>query len=189
MGHGASVQQRGQAVLGRRHAGARESLSVRTVRRHSAREPQARHACRVVGRTSARDRTRAAAHGGRRRARVRGARVLGVLAVLIAVGGVEGIAKLHKLGFGVAVDGMTMDLLPYVRLNKLNTEIIKIHLFREHVALLQDDDCVKALRELDINKIVLDYIKGVLDARPHTRQEKQAEPIFNKQSARSYPCI
>ena len=67
---------------------------------------------------------------------------------------VEGIAKLHKLGFGVAVDGMTMDLLPYVRLNKLNTEIIKIHLFREHVALLQDDDCVKALRELDINKIV-----------------------------------
>ena len=49
---------------------------------------------------------------------------------------------------------MTMDLLPYVRLNKLNTEIIKIHLFREHVALLQDDDCVKALRELDINKIV-----------------------------------
>ncbi|MEO0391956.1 MAG: EAL domain-containing protein [Pseudomonadota bacterium] len=67
---------------------------------------------------------------------------------------VEAITKLHKLGFGVAIDGMTLDLLPYVRLNKLNTEIIKIHLFREHVALLQDDECVKALRQLPPEKIV-----------------------------------
>lgn len=67
---------------------------------------------------------------------------------------VEAIAKLHRLGFGVAIDGMTLDLLPYVRLNKLNTELIKIHLFRDHVALLQDDECVKALRQLPPEKIV-----------------------------------
>ena len=41
----------------------------------------------------------------------------------------------------------------------------------------------KPVTRADINKIVLDYIKGVLDARPHTIQEKQAEPIFNKQWA------
>jgi len=67
---------------------------------------------------------------------------------------VAAISKLHELGFGVAVDGMTLDLLPYVRLNRLKTELIKIHLFREHVALLQDDECVKALRQLPVEKIV-----------------------------------
>lgn len=67
---------------------------------------------------------------------------------------VEAITKLHRLGFGVAIDGMTLDLLPYVRVAKLNTELIKIHLFRDHVQLLQDDECVKALRQLPPEKIV-----------------------------------
>ena len=38
----------------------------------------------------------------------------------------------------------------------------------------------KPVTRADINKIVLDYIKNVLNARPHTIQEKQDEPMFNK---------
>ena len=67
---------------------------------------------------------------------------------------VAAIAKLHEMGFSVAIDGITLDMLPYVRLNRFKTELIKIHLFRDHVRLLQDDACIKAIRQLPIEKIV-----------------------------------
>jgi EAL domain-containing protein (putative c-di-GMP-specific phosphodiesterase class I) len=64
------------------------------------------------------------------------------------------IEKLRKLGFGVIVDGLTLELLPYVRVNKFDTDLIKIHLGRHDVRMLGDDACIKAIRRLQLDKLV-----------------------------------
>lgn len=64
------------------------------------------------------------------------------------------IAKLRRLGFGVIVDGLTLELLPYVRVNKFDADLIKIHLGRHDVRMLGDDACIKAIRRLPLDKLV-----------------------------------
>ena len=64
------------------------------------------------------------------------------------------IARLRGLGCGVIVDGMTLDLLPYVRVNRFDFDLLKIRLPRLEIGRLMDDSCVMALRRLPHEKIV-----------------------------------
>jgi EAL domain-containing protein (putative c-di-GMP-specific phosphodiesterase class I) len=67
---------------------------------------------------------------------------------------IEAIKWLQEHHFSVAIDGLSLDLLPFIRAERLKTELIKIHLQRDHIRLLRDEDCLKALRRLPIERIV-----------------------------------
>jgi EAL domain-containing protein (putative c-di-GMP-specific phosphodiesterase class I) len=64
------------------------------------------------------------------------------------------IGRLRGNDFGVVVDGMTLDLLPYVRVNRFDCDFLKIHLPRGDIGRMVDDACVKALRSLSRDKVV-----------------------------------
>ena len=67
---------------------------------------------------------------------------------------VDAITWLQERHFSVAIDGLTLDLLPYIRAERLKTELIKIHLQRDHIRLLRDEDCLNALRRLPLERII-----------------------------------
>lgn len=64
------------------------------------------------------------------------------------------ISHLRSIGCGVIVDGMTLDLLPYVRVNRFDFDFLKIHLPRHEIGGLMDNSCIKAIRNLPHEKIV-----------------------------------
>lgn len=75
------------------------------------------------------------------------------------------IERLRGYGFGVIVDGMTLELLPYVRVNRFDCDYLKVHLPRADIAKLMNEDCVKALRSLSREKVVFTRCdtRGALD--------------------------
>ena len=71
---------------------------------------------------------------------------------------VRAIAMIKRDGYKVALDGVTLDLLPYVRLNKFNADLVKIHLNKGFMDLLRQQDCVSALRALAPESIVFSRV-------------------------------
>lgn len=67
---------------------------------------------------------------------------------------VRAISIIKRDGYKVALDGVTLDLLPYVRLNKFNADMLKIHLNKGFMELLRQPDCVSALRSLPPESVV-----------------------------------
>ena len=65
------------------------------------------------------------------------------------------LAALRAAGFGTALDGITLDLLPYTNLHRLDVDYFKIALSPGHMALLKDADCVASLKKLPRGKIIL----------------------------------
>jgi hypothetical protein len=66
----------------------------------------------------------------------------------------EAIDRVRGHGFGIVVDGLTLELLPYVRVNKFDCDFLKIHLPKGDVRKLVNDACIKAIRSLSRDKIV-----------------------------------
>jgi hypothetical protein len=66
----------------------------------------------------------------------------------------EAIDRVRGHGFGIVVDGLTLELLPYVRVNKFDCDFLKIHLPKGDVRKLVDDSCIKAIRSLSRDKVV-----------------------------------
>ena len=66
----------------------------------------------------------------------------------------EAIDRVRGHGFGIVVDGLTLELLPYVRVNKFDCDFLKINLPKGDVRKLVDDACIKAIRSLSRDKIV-----------------------------------
>lgn len=64
------------------------------------------------------------------------------------------IQRLRARRFGVVLDGLTLDLLAYVRVNRFDCDYVKVHMPRDDAAMLLDDDCIKAIRSLPREKVV-----------------------------------
>lgn len=79
---------------------------------------------------------------------------------------VRAIRLLQEQHFSVAIDGLTLDLLPYVRVDRLKTELIKIHVLRDHIRLLRDEECLAALRALPMERLIFSRCdhEGVIQA-------------------------
>lgn len=79
---------------------------------------------------------------------------------------IRAIRALQEQQFSVAIDGLTLDLLPYIRADRLKTELIKIHVLRDHIKLLRDEDCLNALRRLPLERIIFSRCdhEGVIQA-------------------------
>lgn len=69
--------------------------------------------------------------------------------------GRSALVRLHDAGFVLAIDGLTLDLLPFINLDKLGLDIIKVQFHKDQVAALRDPDCIAAIRRLDPTRIVL----------------------------------
>ncbi len=54
----------------------------------------------------------------------------------------------HGLGFDIVVDGITMDMIPYINLSRFRAAFYKILAVREHLALLGQSEHLSALRRL-----------------------------------------
>ncbi len=65
------------------------------------------------------------------------------------------LASLHEAGFGTALDGITLDLLPFTNLHRLDVDYFKIALSPGQMALLKDADCVASLKKLPRGNIIL----------------------------------
>ncbi len=65
------------------------------------------------------------------------------------------ISRLRRNGLGVIVDGMSLELLPYVRVDKLDYDYLKVLLPRERMKLLSSDSRIKALRKLSPDRVIL----------------------------------
>lgn len=64
------------------------------------------------------------------------------------------IQRLRARRFGVVLDGLTLDLLAYVRVNRFDGDFVKIHMPRGDASMLLDEDCIKAVRSLPREKVV-----------------------------------
>ena len=64
------------------------------------------------------------------------------------------IQRLRARKFGVVLDGLTIDLLSYVRVNRFGGDYVKIHMPRGDAAMLLDDACIKAVRSLPRESVV-----------------------------------
>lgn len=65
------------------------------------------------------------------------------------------LAAMHEAGLGTALDGITLDLLPFTNLHRLDVDYFKIALSPGHMSLLKDADCVASLKKLPRGKIIL----------------------------------
>ncbi len=68
---------------------------------------------------------------------------------------VKALAAMREAGFGTALDGITLDLLPFTALHHVNVDYIKIALVPRQMWLLKDADCVASLKKLSRPKIIL----------------------------------
>jgi hypothetical protein len=62
---------------------------------------------------------------------------------------------MREAGFATALDGITLDLLPFVNLHRLDVDYFKIALAPGQMSLLKDPDCVASLKRLPRSKIIL----------------------------------
>ena len=63
-------------------------------------------------------------------------------------------ARLREAGFGIVVDGLHLELLPYLRVNRFACDYLKIRLPQSDVAKLLTPACLKALKALPREKVV-----------------------------------
>lgn len=68
---------------------------------------------------------------------------------------VAALSRLRQVGLGIIVDGMTLELLPYVRVDKLDHDYIKLLLPRDRVKLLASDARIRAVRKLPPDRLIL----------------------------------
>lgn len=68
---------------------------------------------------------------------------------------IAALARLRQAGLGVIVDGMSLELLPYVRADKLDHDYIKLLLPRDRVKLLASDARIRAVRKLPPERLIL----------------------------------
>jgi hypothetical protein len=79
--------------------------------------------------------------------------------------GRRAIARLRDHGFSVLLDGLNFDLLPYLRLDKVDCDLFKVQFNRDNVPLLANEAAIKAIRELPPERIVFSRCdhEGALD--------------------------
>lgn len=79
--------------------------------------------------------------------------------------GRRAIARLRDHGFGVLLDGLNFDLLPYLRLDKVDCDLFKVQFNRDNVPLLANEAAIKAIRELPPERIAFSRCdhEGALD--------------------------
>ena len=65
------------------------------------------------------------------------------------------IRALRAAGLAVALDGVTLDILPITRFQRIELDYIKISFSPTALVHLKDADCVNALREFPREKIIL----------------------------------
>jgi EAL domain-containing protein (putative c-di-GMP-specific phosphodiesterase class I) len=68
---------------------------------------------------------------------------------------VAALKRLRQHGLGIIIDGMSIEFLPYVRIDKLDHDYLKIMLPRETVKLLTSDARIRAVRKLPPGRIIL----------------------------------
>lgn len=68
---------------------------------------------------------------------------------------VKALARMREAGFGVALDGVTFDLLAITNLHRIDVDYVKISLRPSQMWMLKDGDCVAALKKLPRDKIIL----------------------------------
>jgi EAL domain-containing protein (putative c-di-GMP-specific phosphodiesterase class I) len=68
---------------------------------------------------------------------------------------VKMLTAMHEAGFGTALDGITLDLLPFINVHRLEVDYFKIALAPAQMSLLKDADCVASLKRLPRGKIIL----------------------------------
>ncbi len=66
----------------------------------------------------------------------------------------KALAVMREAGFGTALDGITLDLLPLTNLHRVGVDFIKISLAPNLMGMLKDDACVSALKKFPKEKIV-----------------------------------
>ena len=67
----------------------------------------------------------------------------------------KAIKTMREAGFGVALDGIGLDLLTITNLHRVDFDYVKITLSPATMSLLKDADCVAALKRLPRDKIIL----------------------------------
>ena len=67
----------------------------------------------------------------------------------------KALKAMREAGFGIVLDGVTLDLLPLTSLHRVDFDYIKIALAPATMWLLKDGDCVAALKKLPRDKIIL----------------------------------
>ena len=68
---------------------------------------------------------------------------------------VKALTAMREAGFGIALDGVTLDLLAITNLHRVDFDFIKIAITPSTMWLLKDGDCVAALKKLQRDKIIL----------------------------------
>jgi hypothetical protein len=68
---------------------------------------------------------------------------------------VMAFARLRRQGLGIIIDGVSLETLPFVRLDKLDHDYLKILLPRDRVGLMSSDSRIKAMRKLRPDRVIL----------------------------------
>ncbi len=63
--------------------------------------------------------------------------------------------RLRRQGLGIIIDGISLETLPFIRLDKLDHDYLKVLLPRDRVGLLSSDSRIKALRKLRPDRVIL----------------------------------
>lgn len=79
--------------------------------------------------------------------------------------GRRAIARLREHGFSVLLDGLNVDLLPYLRVDKIDCDFFKVQFNRDDVQFLANEASIKAIRDLPAERIVFSRCdhEGALD--------------------------
>lgn len=79
--------------------------------------------------------------------------------------GRRAVSRLRDNGFGVILDGLNFDLLPYLRLDRVDCDLLKVQFTRDNTQALANEQSVKALKDLPAEKIVFTRCdhEGALD--------------------------
>lgn len=65
------------------------------------------------------------------------------------------IQRLRGHGLGVIIDGITLEFLPYVRIDKIDHDYLKLMLPRGTVPLLESGSRIRAVRKLPLERVIL----------------------------------
>lgn len=65
------------------------------------------------------------------------------------------IRRLRGHGLGVIIDGITLEFLPYVRIDKIDHDYLKIMLPRGTAQLLESGSRIRAVRKLPVDRVIL----------------------------------
>lgn len=68
--------------------------------------------------------------------------------------GQRAVDRLRGYGFGVVLDGVSLPLLPYLSLGRIDCDLIKVQFARDHVQSLAQAAGLKAIRDLPPERVV-----------------------------------